>query len=99
MKKVIRTKKSFTIHLILLILVGLVGMMSGCSDQCETTRRFIYHEPVTMSLDELRSDVAIVAPQPMETPALSIILSVSLIICSRHRLIRTRPITKAAKIE
>ena len=68
MKKVIKIKKSLTIHLILLTLMGLVWILSGCSDQCETTRRFIYHEPVTMSMDELRSAVTIVAPQPMEIP-------------------------------
>ena len=68
MGKVIKIKRSLTIHLILLTMLGLVWLLSGCSDQCETTRRFIYHEAVTMSLDDLRSEVAIVAPQPMETP-------------------------------
>lgn len=53
--------------LFLTVLLGLSVILGGCSDRCETTRHYVYMEPVYTPLEVIRSSVEIEAPQPINT--------------------------------
>jgi hypothetical protein len=53
----------------LLFLTGLLGisvLLEGCTDKCEVTNAYTFYEPVYTTLDELRSSVAVTAPEPIK---------------------------------
>lgn len=54
-----------------LIVAGLAGgllVLASCTDECQTTRRFTYQEPVFMSVSELRSTFDFVEPRVISQP-------------------------------
>jgi len=53
--------------LFLTVLLGLSVMLGGCSDRCETTRQYVYLEPVYTPLEVVRSSVSVEAPKPINS--------------------------------
>jgi hypothetical protein len=52
----------------LLFLTGLLGLsvlLEGCTDTCDVTHEYTYFEPVYKTLEEIRSETAIIDPQPV----------------------------------
>jgi hypothetical protein len=49
----------------LAVLLGLSVLLESCTDHCEYQNEYRYFEPEYTSLDELRSSVALAAPQPV----------------------------------
>jgi len=52
----------------LLFLTGLLGLsvlLEGCTDSCDVTHEYTYFKPVYTSLEEVRSGVEIIDPQPV----------------------------------
>jgi len=51
-----------------LILSMLLSLVSSCTDECESTRRFVTYEPVFISYGELRAPVEMTVPQVLSQP-------------------------------
>jgi hypothetical protein len=64
-----RLQKRINVSLYALVfLTGLLGLsliLEGCSDTCETKNEYVYFEPVYTSLEEIRSSVELIDPQPV----------------------------------
>jgi hypothetical protein len=52
--------------LFLTVLLGISVLLEGCSDKCETTNSYVYYEPVYTDVEELRSEIALEAPQEIK---------------------------------
>jgi hypothetical protein len=53
--------------LFLATLLGLSVLLEGCTDTCEVTNEYVYFEPVYTTVDNIRSQVSLMAPQPVNT--------------------------------
>jgi hypothetical protein len=53
--------------LFLATLLGLSVLLEGCTDKCEVTNEYVYYEPVYSTIDEIRTSVSVVAPQPVHS--------------------------------
>jgi hypothetical protein len=53
--------------LILSIVLALSMLLEGCGTSCETTRTYVYYEPVYTGLDEIRSQVAVQPAREMKS--------------------------------
>jgi hypothetical protein len=51
--------------LFLTSLLGISVILEGCSDKCETTQELVYFKPVYTTLEDLRSSVDVIEPQPL----------------------------------
>ncbi len=51
----------------LTVLLGISVILEGCSDSCEVTNEFVYYEPIYATVDEIRSSVILVGPQPIQS--------------------------------
>lgn len=52
--------------LFLTTLLGLSVLLEGCTDRCETTHEYVYYEPVYTTVEEIRANVGLLEPQPVE---------------------------------
>lgn len=53
---------------IAIILTMLGSILQGCSDQCDTYYTYTDYQPVTVSLEEIRSEVRMEEPQELRNP-------------------------------
>ena len=60
--------KSKWITGILFFLIGAVSFTSCLKDECDATQTFISYSPVYKTVDEIRQDIQILAPQNLENP-------------------------------
>jgi hypothetical protein len=51
--------------LFLVTLLGLSVLLEGCTDKCEVTNEYTYYEPVYTTIEDIRQQVELVAPQPI----------------------------------
>lgn len=49
--------------LFLTLLLGISVLLEGCSNACETTNDYVYYQPVYTTVEEIRSQVELVAPK------------------------------------
>ncbi|CAN5519480.1 hypothetical protein BH23BAC1_BH23BAC1_15330 [soil metagenome] len=72
MKKTTRFSEANTIIIQTIIMVALLfsmGMLlQGCTDQCETTQKYVYYEPVYTTMEEIRASVVFDEPAALHNP-------------------------------
>ena len=49
--------------LFLTTLLGLSVLLEGCTDKCEVTHEYVYFEPVYTTVEEIRTQTEVTAPQ------------------------------------
>jgi len=52
--------------LFLTVLLGISVLLEGCTDKCEVTNEYVYYEPVYTTVEEIRSSIALMDPQPIK---------------------------------
>ena len=53
--------------LFLTALLAISVLLEGCTDKCEIKSEYVYLEPVYLTVEELRSSVSLIAPEPIES--------------------------------
>jgi len=51
--------------LFLTVLLGISVLLEGCTDKCEVTNEYVYYEPTYTTVEEIRSSIALMEPQPI----------------------------------
>lgn len=54
--------------IMIVLLFGLGLLLKGCTDKCETTKTYVYYEPVYTTVEEIRSSVKLQDPVDIQNP-------------------------------